>query len=60
MERETVARMPERVTNDWLARQPLWRFKQIIEGLPDADLDRLIRELKAEIEATDETSSAQA
>jgi len=60
LERETVARMPERVTTDWLHRQPLWRYKQIIEVLPLEDLDRLHRELVAERDATDETSPAPA
>ena len=60
LEDQWAARMPEHVTTDWLHRQPLWRYKQIIEVLPLEDLDRLHRELVAERDATDETSPAPA
>jgi predicted oxidoreductase len=57
LEQETVARVPERITTAWLLKQPAPRIEEIFGMMPDAELERIGNELKAEIEDIDAPAS---
>jgi len=59
LEHRMATRRPECVTVDWLIRQPKWQWERVLDSLPEKELDRLIKQPEADIEAADEKLSAQ-